>query len=120
MAKSDIDYRQCAINCVGEDTLTLYRKQYNDCNKDFDLLFSSDTGDEDFYRKVVEPGHIYETGYPRCICWKNDNGLNGCECSRQALVYLYSQILPDREITVETIQTVRNGAESCVFRIVLD
>jgi hypothetical protein len=32
---------------------------------------------------------------------------------------LYSQLLPNREITVETIQTVRMGAENCRFRIIL-
>lgn len=112
--------KQCAIDCVGGDTLKQYQKQFNECNRDLDLLFSSDTRDDDFYRKVIEAGHIYETGYPRCICWKNDDGKKQCECSRQALIYLYSQLLPDREITVETIQTVRNGADSCIFRLTLE
>ena len=114
----DACYKQCAIDCVGADTLKQYQKQFDECNKDIDLLFSSDTGDEDFYRRVIEAGHIYETGYPGCICWKNDNGQGKCECSRQALIYLYSQLLPDKEITVETIQTVREGAENCIFRII--
>ena len=111
--------KQCAIHCVGAETLMQYQKQFRDCNGDFDLLFSCDTGDEDFYRRVIEPGHIYETGYPRCICWKSEDEQKGCECSRQALIFLYSQLLPDKEIAVETIRTVRTGAESCAFRIVL-
>ena len=115
----DNHYRQCAINCVGKDTLMQYQNQFEACNHDFDLLFSTPTGDSDFYRTVIEPGHIYETGYPRCICWQDDHGSDKCECSRQAVIYLYSQLLPDREITVETIQTVRTGAESCRFRIIL-
>lgn len=116
----NINCKQCAIDCVSEDTLKRYTKQFNECNRDFDLLFSSDTGDDDFYRKVIEVGHIYETGYPRCICWKNDDSKEQCECSRQALIFLYSKLLPDRDITVETIQTVRNGADSCIFRIILE
>lgn len=115
-----MEYRKCAIDCVGEAVLKQYQQQYNACNKDFDLLFSVDTGDTDFYRKVIEMGHIYETGYQRCICWKKDEDPNRCECSRQALIYLYSQLLPDKKVTVETIQTVHNGAENCVFRIVVD
>ena len=110
------DRRQCAIECVGGDTLKLYQKQFEECGKDFDLLFSTDTGDEDFYRKVIEAGHVYETGYPRCICWRPDDQ-GQCECSRQALLFLYSQLLPEREITVKTMQTVRNGADRCIFRI---
>lgn len=116
----DMKCKQCAINCVGGDTLNQYQRQFNECNRDFDLLFSTDTGDVDFYRRIIERGHIYETGYPRCICWKNDAGQHDCECSRQALVYLYSQLLQDREIEIKTIQTVRNGAESCIFRIILE
>ena len=115
-----ICYQTCAMECVGGGTLNLYREQFDRCGRDFDLLFSTDTGDNDFYRKVIEAGHIYETGYPRCICWKSDNGPDTCECSRQALLYLYSQLLPHRNITVETIQTVQKGAESCIFRIILD
>ena len=115
----DINCKQCAINCVGGDTLKQYQKQFDECNHDFDLLFSSNTGDEDFYRRIIEPGHIYETGYPRCICWQNDDGKDKCECSRQAIIYLYSQLLNNSEITVETIQTIRTGAENCRFRIIL-
>ena len=118
--KIDMKCKQCAISCVGGDTLNQYQRQFNECNRDFDLLFSTDTGDVDFYRRIIERGHIYETGYPRCICWKNNDGQQNCECSRQALVYLYSQLLPDREIVIETIQTVRYGAESCIFRIILE
>jgi len=116
----DMNCKYCAISCVGGDTLKQYQKQFNECNRDFDLLFSTDTGDVNFYRRIIEKGHIYETGYPRCICWKDDDGQGKCECSRQALIYLYSQLLSDRKVVVETIQTVRSGAESCMFRIILE
>ena len=115
----DMDYKQCAVHCVGGETLQQYQKQFDACRHDFDLLFSSDTGDKDFYRRIIDPGHMYETGYPRCICRKNADGHDPCECSRQALIYLYSQLLHDREVIVEPIQTVRMGAESCRFRIIL-
>ena len=107
----------CAKNCVGADTLRLYQAQFDACGHDLDLLFSVDTGDEDFYRKVLTPGKLYETGYPRCICWRSEEDEIPCECSRQALIYLYSQLLPERRITVTPIQTVRKGGASCVFHI---
>lgn len=112
-----MNYIKCAMNCVGNDTLKQYKSQFEVCNKDFDLLFSSDTNDDDFYRKVIEPGHIYETGYPRCLCWVDSNNIDKCECSRQALLYLYSQLAPNKKITVETKQTIRLGAQNCVFHI---
>lgn len=113
------DCKQCAIDCVGGDTLKQYQKQFDQCNKNFDMLFSIDTEDDDFYRKVIELGHIYETGYPKCICWKQESD-GRCECSRQALLFLYSQLLPNRNISVETVQTVRSGANDCVFRIIVE
>lgn len=108
--------KQCAINCVGQYTLKEYEAQFRACNGDLDLLFSRDTGDDDFYRNVIEPGCIYETGYPKCICPKDDQHKQ-CECARQALLYLYSQLVPHREITVEAVQTVRGGGDRCQFRI---
>ena len=116
--KMDINSKERAIHCVGKDTLAQYKKQFYECRCDIDLLFASDTGDEDFYRAVIEPGRIYETGYPRCICQRDDCN-DTCECSRQALIYLYSQLFTDREIEVETIQTVKAGAQSCKFRIII-
>ena len=107
---------QCAVDCVGGDTLKQYQKQFDKCNKDFDLLFSSATGDGDFYRKIVEKGRVYETGYYQCICWKKDGV---CACSKQALQFLYSNLLPDRKIVIETVQTICNGADCCIFRIIL-
>lgn len=110
--------KRCAIACVGGDTLNQYLRQFRECGGDMDALFTRDTGDDDFYRIVIEKGRVYETGYPRCICWDNSHK-GGCECSRQALIYLYSQMLHDMEFTVETLQTIRGGAESCKFWIIL-
>ena len=112
--------RQCSIACVGGETLKQYAKQFKECNNDIDSLFSSDTNDSDFYRKVIESGHVYETGYPKCICWKNNIGEQRCECSKEALIYLYSEIMPDKKIKVETIQTILGGADCCKFKIIIE
>lgn len=113
-------YMKCAMNCVGNETLKKYKMQFEQCNQNFDLLFSTETNDDDFYRKVIEPGHIYETGYPRCLCWLDNNGKDKCECSRQALIYLYSQLAPNKKINVETKQTITKGAKCCVFHITVE
>ena len=115
----NFDCKNRAIACVGGETLMQYKKQLEECNGDFDLLFLSDTRDNDFYRKVIERGRVYETGYPKCICWKNDE-LKDCECSRQALIFLYSQLLPNKKVTVEKIQTAREGFDSCKFKIIVE
>lgn len=115
-----MDYRNCAVDCVGEDTLHQYKSQFEACDFDRDVLFSVPTGDDDLGRRVIEPGHIYETGYSRCICWRPSCESAHCECSRQALIFLYSQLLPDKHISVETVCTVNQGAPNCTFRIVVE
>ena len=53
--------KQCAIDCVGGDTLKQYQKQFIECNRNFDLLFSSDTGDDDFYHRLAKAfGEVVE------------------------------------------------------------
>lgn len=113
-------YKTNAIKCVGDETLMEYFEQFHACNDDLDLLFSTKCSDEVIYRKVIEPNHIYEAGYPRCICWKNDNDPNRCECSRCAIEYLYSRLVPDKKLTVSIIHTVLNGANNCRFRIIVE
>ena len=47
----NFNYQQCAVNCVGAETFKQYMKRFNACNQDFDLLFSTDTADEEILQK---------------------------------------------------------------------
>jgi hypothetical protein len=79
-------------------------------------------GDTEFlFAKILEPGHLYEIGYPNCVC---PDVLSGrvknpehCECSRQSILYILGDLLPDKQISVEIIETVLGGAEKCRFKV---
>lgn len=43
-----------------------------------------------------------------------------CECSRQSVLYILETLLPERAVTVETLETVLGGAEKCRFRVTVE
>ena len=42
------------------------------------------------------------------------------ECSRQSVLYVLEQLLPDKTITVKTIKTVMQGADKCCFHVTIE
>ena len=43
-----------------------------------------------------------------------------CECSRQSVLYIIGNSLPDKNISVEIIETVLGGAEKCRFKVTVE
>lgn len=117
-------YRPCAINCVSGGVFEDNKKQFEECNKDIDLMWEKYPETEYYFRKIIEKGHIYEMGYPRCLCSFVGEGICNnpchCECSRQSIIYILTKLMPDKKITVETIETVLGGAKQCRFRITIE
>lgn len=116
-------FRPCAEKCAKEYVLEQQRKIFAECNGDMDTFYSRpDT--EYLFTKVIEQGHIYEMGYPGCLCYMYESGFAKseviCECSRQSIIYILSELLPNKRVTVETVQTVLGGADKCVFRITVE
>ena len=78
--------------------------------------------DDEFYTgKVIEPVHIYELGYRSCTCQRGlseqVSSPEQCECSRQSILYILSQLEPDSSFEVDILETVPRGSEGCRFRI---
>lgn len=117
-------YRSCAINCVKDSVLAEQRRQYEECNGDMDLIYTKYPNSEFYFRRIIEPGHIYEMGYPKCLCHLYETGLlknaGHCECSRQSIIYILHELAPNRKISVEIIDTVLSGAKECTFRITVE
>ncbi len=116
-------YRACAKDCVTKYVLAEQKRLFEACHYDMDEMYSMpDT--EFFFGRIIEPGHIYEMGYPRCLCYMVDAGISNapvhCECSRQSILYVLHELLPERCIQVETIETVLAGADKCRFRITIE
>ena len=114
-----MDYREKAVRCVRETVLPIQRAQFQACGCDLDAQYRKYGDTEGFFARVLQPGHRYEVGYPKCVC---PEALEGtvtdaahCECSRQSVLYILEQLLPEKHITVETAETVLSGGTCCRF-----
>ncbi len=114
-------FRQCAENCASSFVLQEMRRQFEECGCSLDTQYKKYGRTEYFYADIIEPGRIYEIGYPKCFCPLVEAGFVKsavhCECSRQSIIFVLQNLLPDKTIEVETIETVLSGAEKCKFRV---
>lgn len=119
-----MDYRDKAINCVKDAVLPVMRKQFEECGCSLDEQYKKYGNTEYFFAKIIEPEHIYEIGYPRCLCNEvlcgNQKEAEFCECARQSILYVIENLVPDKTIRVEMIETVLSGAEKCRFRVIVE
>ena len=115
-----MDYRTKAINCVKDTVLPVIMQWFRESDCDLDI-YCQRYGETEFsYAKVIEKGHIYEMGYPRCVCPEALAGgkeASFCECSRQSMIYVLENMMPEKHIEVEIIETVLSGGEKCRFRV---
>lgn len=116
-----MDYRSKAVSCVKDTVMPEMRRQFEECGCDLDEQYKKYGDTEFFFANIIEPGHVYELGYPKCVCPEAMSGRvddpNFCECSRQSVLYILENLLPEKTITVETTGTVLNGADKCTFRV---
>lgn len=118
-----MDYRTKAINCLKDTSLSVLMQWFRECNYDLDT-YCRKYGETEFsFAKVIEKGHIYEMGYPKCVCPEALAGgkeASFCECSRQGMIYVLENMMPEKHIDVETIETVLSGAEKCRFKVTIE
>ena len=111
----------CAEACVKGSVLEEQRRQFLECGGDLDRQYARYGRSAYFFADVVEPGRVYEMGYPRCLCPQVAAGFvetpAHCECSRQSILYVLRELLPGRRIRVETLRTVLSGGGECRFRV---
>lgn len=115
------DYREQAIACVSGYVLPRQRQLYAQSGGDLDRMYSMPMDDEMYTHCVVEPGRVYSLGYPRCTCPRVLSGEvtdpEHCQCTKQSILYILRQLEPESRFTVEILDTVLRGGESCRFRI---
>ena len=104
--------------------LPIQMAQFRECGCDLDQQYKKYGNTPYFFADIIEPGHVYEIGYPKCFCpdvlygGVKDSAL--CECSRQSILYVLNTLLPDKKITVEMMETVLTGAQRCRFKVVVE
>ena len=117
-----MDYREKAIRCVKDTVLPVQMGQFQECGGSLDEQYRKYGDTAAFFAEIVEPGRVYEVGYPQCVCpeARETRDPAHCECSRQSVLYILETLLPERAVTVETLETVLGGAEKCRFRVTVE
>lgn len=119
-----MDYKAKAIECVEETVLPLQLKQFIECGGSLDKQYEKYGDTEYFFGRVIEPGRVYEIGYPRCVCPEALSGKatdpGHCECSRQSILFILGRLLPEKRITVKILKTVLSGGENCRFLVTVE
>ena len=114
-------YRKEAIDCVKDHVLPLHKQIYDKYDGDFDRIYSEGYNSKSYQGRVIEPGKVYELSYLECSCPKVKCGLRSnpeqCECSRQSILYILSQLEPDSRFDVRIESTILRGSDRCTFRI---
>ena len=107
-----------------EAVLAIQAAQFRACGCDLDAQYRKYGDTESFFAKVLQPGRLYEVGYPKCVCPEVLRGETAdaahCECSRQSVLYILEQLLPERHITVRTVETVLGGGTCCRFAVTVE
>ena len=60
-----MDYREKAVRCVRETVLPVQAAQFRACGCDLDAQYRKYGDTESFFAKVLQPGRLYEVGYPK-------------------------------------------------------
>ena len=114
-------YKEEAIECVKNCVLPLHKQIYAKYNGDFDRIYSEGYNSRSYQGRVITPGLEYELSYLECSCPKVKCGLRTnpeqCECSRQSILYILSQLEPASQFQVRIVNTILRGADRCTFRI---
>ena len=116
-----VSYLQEAIECVKDHVLQIHKQIYAKYNGDFDRIYTEGYNSKSYTGRVIEPGKVYELSYLECTCPKVKCGLRNhpqqCECSRQSILYILSQLEPDSHFEVRIENTILRGSDRCTFRI---
>lgn len=117
-------YKSCALGCVQNYVLKEQQRQFKECNGNLDEQYKRYGKSDYFFADIIESGHIYEIGYPKCLCPMYEAGLVSspihCECSRQSIIYVLNTLIPEKKVHVEMLHTVLSGAGECRFRVTVD
>ena len=114
-------YREEAIECVKDHVLQIHKQIYAKYEGNFDKIYTEGYNSKSYTGRVIEPGKIYELSYLECTCPKVKYGQRNhpqqCECSRQSILYILSQLEPDSQFDVRIENTILRGSDRCTFRI---
>ena len=116
-----VNYREEAIACIKDNVLPIHQQIYAKYNGDFDRIYTEAYNNDSYTGKVLVPDKVYELSYLECSCTKVKCGARSCpeqcECSRQSILYILSQLEPNSNFDVQIVNTILRGGDRCTFRI---
>ena len=119
--KKDVNFQEEAIECVKYSVLPMHKQIYDKCKGNFDRIYAEAYNNKSYTGKVIVPGKVYELSYLECSCPKVKCGMRSCpqqcECSRQSILYILSQLEPNSKFDVLIVNTILRGSDRCTFRI---
>ncbi len=117
------NYKKQAENCVKGAVLQHQKERFEKCHHDPDMFYST-LNDGDYYGRVVQAGCEYELGYRKCSCKKVLSGEitspEQCECSKESILYILNQLMPQTQVKVEILETILRGGTCCRFKITVE
>ena len=91
----------------------MHKQIYDEYNGDFDRIYTEAYNNKSYTGRVIVPGEVYELNYLECSCPKVKCGLRSCpeqcECSRQSILYILSQLEPDSKFDVQIVTRFSEG-----------
>lgn len=117
-------FSKCAYNCSRDALKNLYRDLFEECEKDLDRFFVRLEEKKNVKGRVVESGKIYELIFTNCDCpIHTEAGIKTdslCECSRQSMICVFRELVPERRFHIECVKSILSGDEICCHRIIFD
>ena len=117
-------FSKCAYNCSRDALKNLYRDLFEECEKDLDRFFVRLEEKKNVKGRVVESGNIYELIFTNCDCpIHTEAGIETnslCECSRQSMICVFRELVPERRFHIECVKSILSGDEICCHRIIFD
>lgn len=116
-----MNYKDKAIHYVKGTILPMQRKQFEECGCCLD-----ETGIQNGcpQRQLKKDAFMKLVTLRVFVCPDVASGkvkdASHCECSRQSVLYVVGNLLPDKNISVEIIETVLGGAEKCRFKVTVE
>ena len=117
-------FSKCASKCACDALKYLYKDLFIECENNLDKFFERVEEKKNVKGRIVESGKIYELIFTNCDCpIHTEAGVKSsrlCECSRQSMICVFKELVPQRTFRIECVKSILSGDEICCHRIIFD
>ena len=110
-------FSECAKSCSWYVVNYIYRKLFDECGGNLDSFFARLHEIDNVDGRVIQPGRVYELIFRKCECpvhtEANVRSPRLCTCSRESMICVFRDLVPDREFELEQVSTILAGADVC-------